>query len=64
MTTDKVGGIKQSSDAAVNLVVTTQPNINLTQLRLRLDRIIKPNLPNPTPTTQTTQASYLGDWQQ
>ena len=29
-------------------IVTTQPNINLTQLRLRLDIIIKPNPPHPT----------------
>ena len=32
-------------------IVTTQPNINLTQLRLRLDIITKPN---PTQTTHPT----------
>ena len=30
-------------------IVTTQPNINLTQLRLRLDIIIKPNPPHQPP---------------
>ena len=40
-------------------IVTTQPNINLIKFRLRLDIIIKPNPPHPT--TQTIQASYLGD---
>ena len=30
-----------------SIIVTTQPNINLTQLRLRLDIIINPNPPHP-----------------
>ena len=37
-------------------IVATQPNLT----RLRLDTIITPNLPTP-PSTQTIQASCLGD---
>ena len=52
----------------LSTIVTTQPNINLSELRLMLDVIIKPNprhpphLPHPPHLLiQTTQASYMQD---
>ena len=44
----------------VVLFVTTQPNINLTQLRLRLDIFINPNPPT-RPLQKIPKLSYMGD---
>ena len=54
------GNVVIAVSAEINIIVTTQPNINLTQLRLRLDIIMKPIQPTPPHPTQTTQANYLG----
>ena len=47
----------------LNNIVTTQPNINLTQLRLRLDIIIKPNPPHPTHPPTPHKLPKLAIWE-